>query len=240
MSSPWAFAGSWFPTVEFVQPAASIGDGTSCPLSWDATVGGTAASEICQFEWTTKTVRWIVIGSATVTFYDYTGGGGTPTSQTFAYSFNIVHTPTAGTTWDILEPTDLMFGGREFVNSTSVSLPASGLPWGPDNVTISTSFDVGSVTGMPLGAVDGTSFAKYAKSVELVISALTDSHPGSLSSSVIWGTNNSFVSGTATGVVANAFHGTAQFYSTQLNGASLTMSSGNLTVDDTFTQPPNI
>lgn len=240
MSVPWAFAGSWFPTVEFVQLAGNTGDGTSCPVIWDNIPSSTADSEICQFEWTTKTVRWIVVGTAQVTFYDYTGGGGTPVSQTFPYSFNIIHTPTAGTTWDVLEPNDLMFGGREFVNSDSVSLPAIGLPWGPDNVVISTLFDVGAASGMPLGAIDGTTFTQYVKSVELTISALAGNSPG-FQSSVEWATNNTALSGgVATGVDANAFHGTAQFYFAQLNGASLTMTSGDLTVDDKFTQPPNI
>lgn len=219
--------------MEYLQPIASTGSGTQCPLLWDNTIGGTGASEICRFEWTTKTITISADGNVDISWTNPTTGF--VYTQNFTFSLTASDTPVAGTDWSVLEPNDIVNGGRTF-NATTTTTQTTVLPWGP-TATVSFTLTV-SIGGFnpPTAAVDTTSFTKYTKEMILSLQVFPDNSGTNwvLSSWNTPGTWPFFQS-------VSAFHGSVDLFTdTGLTGTTGTISSFNLSVTDTFVQPPPI
>lgn len=240
MSNPWADALTWFPFEEDTIAAADIGTGTDYPVTWGRTDGSTTSDQMCQFEWTTKTVRRRADGVATVTVFDTTG---TMSVQgTISFSFDQSVTPDSGTDWSVLEPSDLTVGGRAFTFTDDTATGIIVTPWaGP--VTITIRFLGGSIDGLygVLGSDSGGdgNFTQYVKQLRNFIQAEGASIPHYASTNP----SSMGVGSTPTGFSATLFHGGDMVWqlvplASPTDGFSFTRFSYEVT--DNFTAPANI
>lgn len=246
-TKPWTFIGTWFPGFEdTLDPGSvSIGDGTLYPVTWLRSDGDTTDDQICQFEWTTKTVRRKIAGTVDVTICD-PGNVFNTATFTVPFSFNQTLTPLAGTTWKVREPSDIILGafGVNFTpDSTTVGVTA---PWGSDSITVSIvdtsggqGGDLQQLFGI-VGSDTGTTgdFTQYVKGINNQLNAT-----GALGGGFA-GTNPSQFGGspTTTGFTATLYHGSGTVYQANaaFGGTVWHFTDFSYVVTDNFTQPPNI
>lgn len=254
MSAPWKFFGTWFPTIPGVILASNTGPGTGCPLIWTRVDGNTGDDQMCQFEWTTKTVRFQVAGTIQLEFFDYTGGGAPSEVHSAAFSIDCNENYITDPTWDTLQPGGTFALDNHLVGGTVQTYNFSGadsvpitLPWGPDNFSITCQIEVG--TDVSLSAVDGSAFTQYAKTVRVTIQAQNDNHSPTAQSSATLLTDITSAPTTPAAEVSidPCFHGTGAT-AVPLYGSSatntppnyFTLSTRSLTVDAKLTTPPPI
>lgn len=244
MSDPWKYFGSWAPQIEAIIDPMFIGDGTGFPINWDNSLGSIGTDQICRFEWAAKTFRLVCEGTADITFSDPAGVAPDET-HSFPFALNAITTPVGGTTWDVLEPggpniPDLSVGSRPTILADDTYTTTVVLAWGSGDFAIRVDFEI-----IGLFAVDGTSFGTYTKGLAIGLTASgSQSTPGF--SGIITMSSQSgitvFPPYTPYGPI-DIFHSTATIFisaSTAPAPNSISFTTFALTVDDEFTQPPNI
>lgn len=212
-------------------PESVTGTGTTCPLIWNNT-GGTGTSEICQFEWTTKTVTITVSASVTMTWHNPISGA--PYSQLFIFTGETASdTPIAGTDWSVLEPSDIVLGGRTFTAVANDSQTTT-LPWGATGtVNFSAQFGTGG-SSPQLAPVAGTSFSQYTKYMSVALLVTNDQ-------SDEWFLTSQNTGGFPLAASATVFHGSVDLYTnTAPTAGPGTLTSYVVSVTANFVQPPPI
>ncbi len=231
--SAWKFFGSWFPGCETIETVT--GNGTiKSAKTW-------TKSEMVEFEWKTKSVRLQASGTLA---YHYVDPFGINPDQTITvnWSIDVADTPVAGTTWNVLEPNDFTdgTGGRAFSPTGTDVQPAPFTDAGIDQLAVSAQTDING-----LGALDGTDFATYVKSVSVRVVGFAKFAgapfpPGQTRTS-------DWLSGASPGgeVGTFDFFGTATGYGSPDATAddsfyTLIIDDLTLSVSESFTQPPDL
>lgn len=241
--SNYKFFGSWFYRYENKIDLSDTGDGTYYPFSWDRTDGQTTVDQICRFEVGARKVRNIASGSVTLNLKDPTGGGNPDELHTVIFSFDSTDDPRPGTYWSINEPADLLQGGFAWSTHDQVIVNET-TAWGMEPVTITVDMVVGgdTPTASALGTTDWPDCTTYWKGLHLLVSGEAQ-HGTPFASNIFASTAKAVIGGTptASGISANIFHGTAQFWYNRSDAANaFAVSAWDVTVDQEYDPPPDI
>lgn len=247
MSSPWAWFGNEFPSVQGVLDVSLTGDGTDYQILWDMTDGATTDNEICKFEWTTKTITLTISGTVNLPFLVPSTGAtemhSTPFSKVLALNVN----SPATTTWDGNEVPNgsdypAFSSCSVFSGSNSLLIPVTL----SDGTTSSFGFNfavfMGSVSSAGLYGIaeslSGRVYSRYTKEVIIFIPISSN-----IATSITFALNKTSLTGTLNALgPQTVFHTTANAYWTAPNadGSTFSLSGFSLAVSAVTTTPPNI
>lgn len=249
MSSPWAWLGNEFPSLQGQIARASTGDGTDFQVIWNMTDGATTDDQICKFEWTAKQITFTISGTVDLPFFVASTGAtefhSTAFSKTLVYAVN-----NPGSTWDVNEVPN----GFDYPTTSSVFISSGSNAFSipvtlSDGSSASFGFDIiifmGSISGSPglygiAESLVGRVYSEYTK--ELILTMSASSNTGS-PSNITMALNKTGLSGTLVPLGPQTTFGTtANVYYTapQADGSTLSLSAFSLLVTDSSTAPPNI